>query len=226
MTTQQTPETQPGTGSGDAAGNAAAPSGAPQWIKDILADEARGKEFVQFARGTFDEDFARHKQESERRENAWKGHATNSDYWKKLDEEGRGHVGDAAANLEDAIATAIDRGVPAELLEDHTTAAGVRSFATKYMKANGSKAATAPKEQDDLETRVAAYVAKALGQSKQSERTEPSKAGDWGLELVGRRDSGRNPREAYKEVVRTGKAMPPPAEIDRMTSEWVSRQQG
>ena len=207
-------------GSGDAAGGDAAPGGAPQWIRDILVDEAKGKEFLQFTRATYNDDFAKHKLESERRENTWKGHATSSDYWKKLDDAGREHVSDASANLEDAVAIAVERGVPAELLEDHTTAAGVRGFAAKYLKANSGKPSVGPQGTDAIEALVAAKVAELLGKQPATEK-RASEPNPWGLDLSGGKRSA--PALAYKDILKSGKPMPSSAEIDSAVAQSFQR---
>ena len=207
-------------GSGNTAEDKAAPASVPQWIKDILADEGKGKEFLRFTTSTYQEQFAKHKQESERRENTWKGHATSSDYWKKLDDAGREHVSDASANLEDAVATAVERGVPAELLEDHTTAAGVRGFAAKYLKANSTKPSVGPQGTDAIEALVAAKVAELLGKQSATEK-RASEPNPWGLDLSGGKRSA--PALAYKDILKSGKPMPSAAEIDGAVAQSFRR---
>lgn len=142
-----------------------APAAVPEWLQPVLADEAKRKDLEGFSRSLYQKDFEEHKTASQRRENEWKGHATSSDYWKKLDEQGRAHVSDGANNLQDAIDVAVERGVPKELLDDKTTAAAVRSFRDKYLKANpqGKKETPAGNGNgDDFAARIDAYL-KSLG---------------------------------------------------------------
>lgn len=218
MTTQPVTETQQTPPDGSQEPAKGAPSGVPQWIADALADKARQSEFLKFARSQFDEDFARHKAESERRENTWKGHATASDYWKKLDDTGRSHVGDGAANLEDAIENAVDKGVPRDLVEDHATAASVRSFTAKYLKANGGKPVPKDEPKDDTQARLAKIEA-ALAQGRTGNGVSEATR-DFADMTKGGRGGGR---ENYRELLRSGKPMPSAEEIDRNTAAWLAQ---
>ena len=157
--------------SGNAPQATAAP-GLPTWLSEAIGqDEGRRTDFVKAARSTFDEDFAKHKEASAKRERELTGRVSASDWWKGLDEEARERSLDAASLREDAIDTYADR-VPKKLLEKFGTAKGVREFARDFIDANGApKAPEKAGEGDDMETRIAARVAAMMGASPKG--TEP-----------------------------------------------------
>lgn len=180
---------------GSQAQSSPAQDGMPQWIAEALKDGGRQAEFAKYVRATFvDADLAKHKEAAEARERSLQGKVSAAQAYQKLSEEERARVLDAQELFNDAVEIAVEKGVPKALLEDFTTARAVKSFAAKYLAANGAKAPT--KDGGDLESRI---VERLKAELTGGGRKGPS---DAVLPGAGGRGGGGGPQELVNRLAR------------------------